>query len=177
MQKTIKYAIFKTNWGYFGLAGTKYALLRTHLPCPKPDEIKKKLVKYLPGAQPDKTYFNRLQKQITAYFAGNRVDFALDIPIVLNAFAGFSTSVLNACKTIKFGQTISYGGLAENAGRPAAARAVGSALAKNPLPLLIPCHRVLRSDGTLGGFSAPGGIVLKARLLEHERTVPVNCSS
>ena len=177
MQKKIKYAIFKTNWGYFGLAGTEYALLRTHLPCPKPDEIKKKLGKYLPGAQPYKTYFNQLQKQITAYFAGNCVDFALDIPIVLNSLAGFSASVLSACRKIKFGQTISYGGLAENAGRPAAARAVGSTLAKNPLPLLIPCHRVLRSDGTLGGFSAPGGKMLKAKLLEHERTALVNCSS
>lgn len=176
MQKTIKYVFFKTNWGYFGLAGTDFALLRTHLPCLKSDEIEQMLLKKWPDARFDKTFFGPLQKQITAYFAGVRVDFGPDIPIVLNGLGRFSTSVLSACRKIKFGQTISYGRLAEKSGRPAAARAVGGAMAKNPLPLIIPCHRVLRSDGKLGGFSAPGGKALKARLLKHEYTVLINSS-
>ncbi len=83
----------------------------------------------------------------------------------------FTNQVLTACRDIRFGQTISYGRLAQKIDRPAAARATGCALAKNPLPLIIPCHRVVRSDGKIGGFSAIGGTNLKAKLLELEKQV------
>ena len=170
MQKVIKYTIFKTRWGHFGLAGTEYALCRTQLPGPKSEEIKSMLLKNLPDAQFDKSFFRTLQGQITAYFEGARVNFSRDIPLVLDGFSSFGISVLTACRSIEFGQTITYGRLAKKSGRPAASRAVGSVLAKNPLPLIIPCHRVIRSDGKLGGFSAPGGVKLKKRLLLHEKT-------
>ena len=75
---------------------------------------------------------------------------------------------MTACRDIKFGQTISYSGLAKRIGRAGSARAVGNALAKNPLPLIIPCHRVVRNDGKIGGFSAKGGITLKKKMLELE---------
>jgi len=168
MQKVIKYVIFQTKWGYFGLAGTKYALCRTHLPGPEPKKIESRLLKNLPGAQFDSTFFKILQKQIAAYFEGSCVNFSPDIPVVLDGVGGFSREVLTACREIKFGQRITYSGLAQKAGRPAASRAVGNVLAKNPLPLIIPCHRVLRTDGKLGGFSAPGGISFKKRLLALE---------
>ncbi len=177
MQKVIKYVIFKTKWGHFGLAGTEYALYRTQLPGPKPDKIKSMLLKNLPiqnqasSIEFDKTFFKTLQEQIAAYFEGVCVDFSRDVPLVLDGFSSFGTSVLTACRAIEFGQTITYGRLAKKSGRPAASRAVGSALAKNPLPLLIPCHRIIRSDGKLGGFSAPGGITLKKRMLELERKI------
>ena len=168
MQKVIKYVIFQTKWGYFGLAGTKYALCRTHLPGPEPKKIESRLLKNLPGAQFDSTFFKILQKQIAAYFEGSCVNFSPDIPVVLDGVGGFSREVLTACREIKFGQRITYSGLAQKAGRPAASRAVGNALAKNPLPLIIPCHRVLRTNGKMGGFSAPGGISFKKRLLALE---------
>jgi methylated-DNA-[protein]-cysteine S-methyltransferase len=117
----------------------------------------------------DKTFFKTLQEQITAYFEGNCVNFSRDIPLALDGFSSFGISVLTTCRAIGFGQTITYGRLAKKSGRPNASRAVGSTLAKNPLPLLIPCHRVIRSDGKLGGFSAPGGVSLKKRLLLHEK--------
>lgn len=169
MQKAIKYVIFKTKWGYFGLAGTDSAICRTELPQPVYERVKSRLLKDIPETRAEKFYFKNLQEQIAAYFEGERVDFALDIPVELNGLYGFSHDVLIACRQIWFGQTISYAGLAKKLRRPNAGRAVGNTLAKNPLPLIIPCHRVIRSDGKLGGFTAPGGINLKKQLLLHEK--------
>jgi methylated-DNA-[protein]-cysteine S-methyltransferase len=179
MQKALKYTIFKTKWGYFGLAGTEYGLLRTHLPSPEPEKIKPQLLKDLQAAQFDKTFFKATQEQIAAYFDGACVNFR-DITIVLHGVSLFVTSVLTACKNIGFGRTISYSGLAKKLGRVRyrrTARAVGNALAKNPLPLIIPCHRIVRSDGKIGGFSAPGGKDLKAKLLKHEQAALIDCKS
>jgi len=169
MQKVIKYVIFQTKWGYFGLAGTKSALCRTQLPGPEPKKIESQLLKNLPGAQFDETFFKILQERIAAYFEGSCVNFSPDIPVILDGFGCFSRDVLTACREIEFGQMITYAGLANKSGRPAASRAVGNALAKNPLPLIIPCHRVLRTDGKMGGFSAPGGISFKKKMLSLER--------
>jgi len=181
MQKTIKYTIFNTKWGYFGLAGTAHALCRTQLPGLKPEKIKSLLLTNLLAPNQDssiknrdsriefdKTYFKTLQEQITAYFEGSCVNFSPDIPLILDGFSSFGTSVLKTCREITFGQTITYGQLAKKSGRSNASRAVGNALARNPLPLIIPCHRVVRSDGKLGGFSAPGGTALKKRMLKLE---------
>jgi methylated-DNA-[protein]-cysteine S-methyltransferase len=184
MQKAIKYTIFKTRWGYFGLVGTESGLLRTHLPGPRPEKIKRQLLKNLSFVNRDsrikhqesriefdKTFFKTTQEQITAYFDGDCINFSRDFPIILDGFSFFISSVLTACREIRFGRTISYSGLAKKLGRPGAARAAGCALAKNPLPLIIPCHRVVRSNGKIGGFSTPGGTNLKAKLLELEKQV------
>ena len=167
----MKYVIFRTKWGYFGLAGTDSGLCRTQLPLPEREIIKSLIVKNLPEVKFDKSYFKNIQHQIIAYFNGASVNFSTDIPVTLNGFQRFSCRVLNACRAIKFGQTITYAGLAQKLKNPAAGRAVGNALAKNPLPLIIPCHRVIRSDGKPGGFSATGGISLKKRLLLHEKHI------
>jgi methylated-DNA-[protein]-cysteine S-methyltransferase len=169
MQRAAKYVIFRTKWGYFGLAGTELGLCRIYLPRPKAGIIESLLLKNLPGARFDRTLFKTLQGQIIAYFEGSRVNFGSDIPLLLNGMTGFSHLVLNTCRNIEFGRTISYAALASESVRPAASRAVGGALARNPLPLIIPCHRVIRSDGKLGGFSSPGGIKLKQRMLDLER--------
>jgi len=175
--------IFNTKWGYFGLAGTKYGLCRTCLPGPNSEKIKLHLLKTLPLEQRgasiehrepsiefDKTFFKPIQEQIAAYFEGVWVDFGLDVPVILSGFSAFQKAVLTACRYVNFGQTTTYGELAKRSGRPAAARAVGNALAKNPLPLIIPCHRVIRNDGSLGGFSGLGGLSLKRKLLLHEQS-------
>jgi O-6-methylguanine DNA methyltransferase len=171
MQKVIKYAVFRTNWGHFGLVGTDSALLRTHLPEPKPEKIKSKILKDLPSAKHDRIFFQNIQEQIKAYFEGNRINFGPDIPVALDDLSRFHRAVLLACRKIQFGKTISYSLLAKKSGSPTASRAVGNALAGNPLPLIIPCHRVVRSDGKLGGFSASGGTDLKARLLKLEQQI------
>ena len=168
MQKVTKYTIFQTKWGYFGLAGTESGLCRTQLPGLNPEKIKTLLLKGLPCFESDKNFCKNLQQEIIAYFEGDCVKFSRDIPLILDGLTSFSTSVLKTCREIEIGQTITYGQLAKKAGSPNASRAAGSVLAKNPLPLIIPCHRIIRSDGKIGGFSAPGGISVKKKLLELE---------
>ncbi len=169
VQETAKYAVFETRWGYFGLVGTKSGLCRTCLSGQKQAKIEAHLLRDVPGAQFDRAFFKSLQEQIAAYYDGACVDFGPEIPLSLDGFTAFGVSVLTACRQLQFGQTSSYSALARKSGRPGASRAVGSALARNPLPLIIPCHRVLRTDGNLGGFSAPGGVDVKRKMLELER--------
>jgi O-6-methylguanine DNA methyltransferase len=171
MEKVEKYTIFKTKWGYFGLAGGEEGLSRSCLPMPSPERVKSSLLRVSQPLRFEKQFFKEVQEQIIAYFEGERVNFHLDIPIVLDSCSVFCCSVLTACRKIQFGETLSYLRLAKKTGRPAASRAVGNSLARNRLPLIIPCHRVIRSDGGLGGFSAAGGTNIKAKLLIHEQQV------
>ncbi len=172
-----KYAIFKTKWGYFGLVGAESALWRTYLPGSRRAVIEAHILKDFPAACVDPAFCQTLQKQIAAYFDGTLRSFSFDVPLVFNGLGDFSRSVLAACRKVPFGQVITYRELAKKSGRPAASRAVGGALARNPLPLLIPCHRIIRTDGKLGGFSAPGGITLKQRMLDLERSATLATKS
>ncbi|MHC4654276.1 MAG: methylated-DNA--[protein]-cysteine S-methyltransferase [Planctomycetota bacterium] len=176
MQKAIKYTIFTTKWGHFGLAAGDNGLFRTCLPLAEPERVKSQLLQNLPNPRYDKIIFKTVQDQIIAYFEGAVINFT-DIPVVLDGFSSFFGSVLTACRDVGFGWMITYAGLARKIGRPAAARAVGNALAKNPLPLIIPCHRIICGDGKIGGFSAIGGKDLKAKMLKHEQTSRIDCKS
>lgn len=171
MPKTIKYCVFKTRWGYFGLAGSNLGLLRCLLPVKSREKTIARLLKNTPLAQYDKNFANKLQQQIISYFQGCTTDFKLDLPLSLDKYTPFTRNVLAKCRNIPLGQTISYSQLAKNLNSPHAARAVGSALAQNPLPLIIPCHRVIKSDGCIGHFSAPGGTKMKQELLKHEQQI------
>jgi len=93
-----------------------------------------------------------------------------DIKELMKNYTPFQRAVWLACMTIPKGQTRSYKWIAERIGRPKAFRAVGTALGKNPFAPAVPCHRVIKSDGTLGGFSAPGGLESKTKLLKKEKT-------
>lgn len=169
----LQYVILQTKWGYFGLAGEGDAVRRTCLPAPDAEVVKRRL---LLGLDPsdgslrfDPGWLPNLQERIIAYFNGENVDFSVDPPILLDHATSFTRRVLNACRAIPFGQTRTYSNLADQVGSPGAARAVGGVMASNPIPLIVPCHRVLRTDGGLGGFSAPGGTAAKQRMLELER--------
>ena len=98
------------------------------------------------------------------YLAGRRRRFT--VPVDLSGVPAFQRRVLQALRRVPYGRTITYGQLAARAGRPRAARAVGQAMAHNPVPLIVPCHRVVASGGGLGGFG--GGLALKRRLLALE---------
>lgn len=89
----------------------------------------------------------------------------------MSAYTPFQRAVWQACMSIPEGQTRSYKWIAQQIGRPGAVRAVGSALGKNPFAPMVPCHRVIRADGTLGGFSAPGGLKAKLNLLRREKAL------
>lgn len=120
-----------------------------------------------PEANEDAAAIAPVQEQVEEYFAGERRTF--DLALAPDG-TGFQRDVWNGLLTIPFGQTLSYGALAERVGYPGAFRAVGAANGANPIALIVPCHRVVGSDGRLTGFG--GGIPIKAKLLMHEGVLP-----
>lgn len=117
------------------------------------------------SAHPD--WVLALKAEIASYFQGQEVDFSTCVLDIQSS--PFFERVYNTVQKIPYGQTLTYGDVARLAGSPKAARAVGQAMAKNPVALLIPCHRVV-SPGTLGGFSSTGGVETKARMLALEKS-------
>lgn len=111
--------------------------------------------------------FPQLEKAVAGYFAGKKTDFS-KFSVSLADASPFFQKVYMALRTVKYGETVTYKELAKKAGSPSAVRAVGSAMAHNPIPLIIPCHRVIQSDGGLGGFSAGGGVDLKKMMIDME---------
>ncbi|HEX4415237.1 MAG TPA: methylated-DNA--[protein]-cysteine S-methyltransferase [Lacipirellulaceae bacterium] len=105
--------------------------------------------------------------KLQRFAEGEPVDFS-STPLAFDHLTSFGRHVVAACRRIPWGQTRSYGELAAECGSPGAARAVGSVMAKNRYPLIVPCHRVLAAGGELGGYSAPDGLKMKERLLEME---------
>lgn len=110
--------------------------------------------------------FDLASQQLEEYFSGIRKEFSL--PLDCRGFSTFQAAVLQACAAIPYGSTKTYGQLAANVGKPKAARAVGLVMAGNPLPIIIPCHRVIGSDRKLRGYAAPGGLETKTWLLRLE---------
>lgn len=108
-----------------------------------------------------------LVARLQAFARGTPDEFA-DVPVLLDDLTDFGRRVVGHCRKIGYGKTLTYGQLAAKSGSPGAARAVGNVMANNRIPLVIPCHRVVGSAGSLGGFSAPSGIGMKQRLLEME---------
>ena len=108
-------------------------------------------------------------RQLAQYFAGQRQDF--DLPLDLSGGTAFQQSVWRALLTIASGQTTSYGRISQNIANPAAVRAVGAAVGRNPISIIVPCHRVLGADGALTGYA--GGLDRKTALLRLEGVTPV----
>jgi len=180
-RSSVRHTIFKTRWGHFGLALNADALCRTLLPIGDREQARTALLAHPDLADLDvpfeKDLARTLQQHVVAYFEGENPDFSTDPPVDLARRGFFARQTLAACRQIPFGQTRSYSQLADEAGRPGAARAVGTAMAQNPIPLIVPCHRVVRADGALGGFSALGGTTTKQRLLRHEQDLGRNSTS
>ncbi|MGC8908483.1 MAG: methylated-DNA--[protein]-cysteine S-methyltransferase [Desulfomonilaceae bacterium] len=117
-------------------------------------------------AQPSSPVMKQLIRELDAYFSGAPLRFLT--PVDVSWGSPFCRDVWSALQTVPYGKTISYGGLAAMIGKPGAARAVGLAVGKNPAPIIIPCHRVIRSDGSLGGYGP--GVALKQSLLDLEHS-------
>ncbi len=167
---TPAWTIFKTPLGPCGLSWTRKGF--DHLVAPEECAwaIREVLEAACPGRaetkRPDKAVrvvVERLRKHI-----GGKNDDLRDVKLDLSGFSPFGAKVARALRRVPPGKVVTYGELARKAGKPGAARAVGSVMAANPLPLLVPCHRVLPTGGGLGGYSAKGGVALKARLLHGE---------
>jgi methylated-DNA-[protein]-cysteine S-methyltransferase len=161
---------FESQFGWFGLAWSERGLAALTFGHQDAEQARLALerlgVSGKPmedGSDPPDPLIPRLR----AYCAGQSVDF-LDVPLDLNDLTDFQWRVSLACRQIPWGQTCTYGELASRIGSPGAARAVGSVMARNRLPIVIPCHRVLGAGRRLGGYSAPGGLDTKRRLLSLE---------
>ncbi|MHC4561479.1 MAG: methylated-DNA--[protein]-cysteine S-methyltransferase [Planctomycetota bacterium] len=159
------YAVWPAAWGPMGAVAVDGYVSRIVLPHYRPDQLEDLLRWEHPDARRDDEPFAELIARSREYFNARAVAFDAVQCQLPGAFAG---TVLRACREIAYGHTVSYSQLARNVGREDAARAVAAALGKNPLPLVIPCHRVIYADGRLGGFSAEGGTDLKQRMLDLE---------
>jgi methylated-DNA-[protein]-cysteine S-methyltransferase len=166
MASEFYYSIFHTTAGWVGALGSGRGLRRIILPQASEAEVYRLLDTLPERAVPLKDRFQNLSERFNSYFSGRRVDFADKLDF--SGATPFQRRVWESTQLIPCGQTRSYQWVAGQIGRPEAARAVGQALGKNPLPIIVPCHRVLASDGGLGGFS--GGIEMKKLLLVLERT-------
>lgn len=160
------YTLVKTTWGWFGFVSSDHRLVATYLPNER-EAVLSKMRREWGDVPEDRSALPAFQRDVRAYFEGRKVEF--DVMLDEGRVSDFRHRVLRACRAIESGSTASYGELARRAGRPGASRAVGTIMARNRMPIVIPCHRVVRSDGSLGGFSSPGGLDEKQRLLELER--------
>ena len=155
--------VFETAWGWMGLAWRGGRLCRVLLPRRRrrlSEEARSLGFGTTTGAK------SRLARQLVRYFAGERVE--MSAPLQFPPASPFRRRVWEVTAAVPYGAVLTYGEVAARAGRPKAARAVGQALARNPLPLVVPCHRVVAADGGLGGFSGEGGVRVKRELLELE---------
>lgn len=159
------YCIFNTNNGWIALVGANGKLLRSTLPKNTREEAMSALDAGLDSdCVEDRNTFGDLPVKLTAYFAGERVDFS-DIEIDVSAQPPFLATVQLAAQKIPHGNLVTYRDLARMAGNDRAARAAGSAMARNLLPIIVPCHRVIASGG-IGGFAL--GLEWKRTLLRLE---------
>ena len=166
MDATDRYVVITVPGGAVGLVTSSRGLWQVILLKPETARDAPSMAARMPHAKLDADLLPGLQRQIRDYFAGKPAQFRVKID--LSTASPFHRRVLEACRTVSYGETVPYGQLARLAGNPKAARAVGAAMARNPLPLVIPCHRVIAGDGSLGGFSAEQGVDLKRKLLAME---------
>lgn len=157
-----KMYIYETLIGKIGIAGTHEKI--TDIFLNNPEQIT--------GIDIEETeLIRRASIQLSEYFSGERTRF--DLPIEAEG-SDFEKTVWNALLTIPYGETRSYGDIARQIGKPSYSRAVGRANGRNPISIIIPCHRVIGADGTLTGYG--GGLELKAKLLKIEHTKLISCT-
>jgi methylated-DNA-[protein]-cysteine S-methyltransferase len=164
------YLIFETAAGFCGIAWNDVGITRFQLPTKSAEATKRIMLRRLPEAEPGAPTPEVLEAVAAArrYFRGEETDFS-GFKLDLGEQDAFFKEIYAAARRLGWGHTTTYGALARELGAgPQASRDVGQAMAKNPVALIIPCHRVLAAGGKVGGFSAPGGSVAKARMLELE---------
>ena len=160
------YALFDTALGRCGIAWTARGVAGVQLPEPTDDATRARLRRRhrsVREAAPS-VEAARAIEGISALLRGERIDLS-DVALDLGDVESFSRRVYELARAIPAGRTSTYGELAARLGDPRSARAVGEALGRNPVPIVVPCHRVLAASGRLGGFSAHGGAATKRRML------------
>lgn len=166
------FLLFDTAIGRCGIAWSDRGLTAVALPGPSDAQLRGWLLKRTPGAVEDGVlppFAVRARDGIVALLAGADDDLA-DVPLDTEGLAPFHARVYAAARQVRPGETTTYGALADALGADrGAARAVGQALGANPWPIVVPCHRITAAGGRTGGFSAPGGVTTKLRILDVER--------
>ncbi|QDV53162.1 methylated-DNA--[protein]-cysteine S-methyltransferase [Gimesia fumaroli] len=169
-----KLSVFSTEIGWCGLLGANTRVERLSMGHPSQDDVRQTVRRLWAEEHDDiadeieeANWYPELRERLQNYFQGAVVDFR-DVKLNLPRLTAFQSRVIGALKQIGYGELITYGELAAKAGAPRAARAVGTVMSSNRIPVLIPCHRVIASGGKLGGFSAPQGTSLKQHLLTME---------
>jgi methylated-DNA-[protein]-cysteine S-methyltransferase len=164
------YHVFETAMGFCAIAWSDAGVARFQLPTKSAEaaerSVRRRVPEAEPGAPPEDV--GAVVARAKRYFGGEEADFS-QVQIDLGDEDAFFSRIYQALRRIGWGQTTTYGALAKEvgAGREAA-RDVGEAMATNPVPLIVPCHRVLAAGGKIGGFSAPGGSKTKIRMLQLE---------
>jgi len=159
-----KYTVINTRLGWLGMVCSEKGLVLLTLPQKSRNAALSQLKDFIDAGIEDATAFGDLAQRLQRYFDGEQVLFP--DRLALSGATAFQRAVWSMARAIPYGETRSYAWVAGSIGRPHAVRAVGGALARNSIPIIVPCHRVIASDGGLGGFS--GGLELKRRLLELE---------
>jgi len=165
------HCLVDTAIGAIGLAWSEAGITCLQLPGPDRAATERRLAASgSPPAEPPEEVARAIA-MLERYCRGERVDFS-SLPLDLSGVGAFDRAVYEAAREVRWGQTVSYGEIARRIGAPEAARAVGRALGRNPVAIVVPCHRILASGGRIGGFSAFGGARAKQRLLALEGVHP-----
>ena len=167
LQQSEHYHLFDTTFGPCGVAWSARGLKRLQLPERDAGATEKRLRARAtePGSAP--SAIRHVVAMLQGYFAGDKSDFS-GVELDLGDVGPFHLTIYRLTRDLGWGETATYGELALRAGSPGSARAVGQAMGRNPVPIIIPCHRVLAAGRKVGGFSAFGGTVTKERLLRLE---------
>ncbi len=153
------FTVFDTALGHAGIAWSERGIVAVHLPEPVAERTRTQVVRRIPGASETAppVHVGDAIGAIRALLRGEDADFS-DAPLDLETSSEFARAVYAITRAIPRGATLTYGDVALRAGTPRDARAVGQALGSNPIPIIVPCHRVLAADGRMHGFSGPGGV-------------------
>jgi methylated-DNA-[protein]-cysteine S-methyltransferase len=164
------FSLYATEEGMGAVVTTDLGVTEVMMPEDvTPERMRAAVRDRFPGAGEGSPLSQRAAELLARYFRGEAVDF--DVPLDDSRWTPFQREIYRVVRAIPFGAVMSYGEVARTAGRPGAARGVGSAMARNPLPVIIPCHRVIGSTGKMTGYSAPGGVARKEMLLRMEKEV------
>jgi len=168
-EKIFKYAVFLTAWGWAGFASDQKGLRIFILPEERKEDVLFEIRKELKcnNLFEDNRGWESLIKKVKEYYTGKKVDF-IDYQVNLDNYTNFQKDILQTVRKIPYGEIRSYKEAAEVTGYPRAYRAVGNTMRNNSLPLIIPCHRVIKSDGSLGGFSGKESVALKKKMIDLE---------
>jgi len=159
------YDVFETRLGWVGCLGSERGLRKVTLPCSSAEEALSQLGTAAEDGARSKERFIPFELELKRYYQGKRPDFS-SVTLDLSGATPFRRRVWRAIQSVPHGETRSYGWIAQKAGKPGAARAAGQAVGDNPFAVVVPCHRVVASDGSLCGFG--GGLEMKRKLLALE---------